>query len=178
MNSNTLQSPVLEPGSPELTVKMQPDIKELSFWLDAVSARVYERQTEAQASAPRARRQRADSKLVALAIQDVQRQLTDPEDGSGLREDLPLMAQRADSMPHSFTRVEDDWMPADALKTFAIPLIRTANQRLRDNNLSPNIGLENASRRHRPSWFARALAHITMARTRDLLFTTVLDSTE
>lgn len=119
MSNITFRSPVIEPGSHELTVSVQPDIKELSFWVDAVSARMYERQTEAEVSAPRARRRRADSALVALAIQDIQRELADPEDGSGLREDLPLMAQRADSVPHTFTRIEDDWMPTDALQAFA-----------------------------------------------------------
>jgi hypothetical protein len=137
---------------------------------------MYERQSEAELSAPRVRRRRADSALVALAIQDIQRELADPKDEAGLREDLPLMAQRADSVPYTFTRIEDDWMPIGALQTFAIPLIRSANRRLQEHDLPPSPGLEKASLRNRPSWLTRAAAHIMMGKTRDLLLNTVLDS--
>ncbi len=139
-----------------------PEVAELSAWMDAVSARVYEAQ-EATGRTP-------DSYTVASAMRNVHRALSAdgaPPEDAYLREELPEMAARA---------VEEPQVPVTvaALQFSAASLIKAGNQRLAEHNVGPHRLLEIIARRDRPNWVFRTAAALFLRDTRRHLKEVVL----
>lgn len=152
------------------TEALPAHVAELPIWMDAVSAHIQEQRNQDS---------RPDSRMLALAVQAVQRTLSDGNDTSGLRSDLPEMANRAAAHPEAalfrlFTEPGDRRVPLASIQSFAIPLIKAANHRLEQSGQPSYDFLEQIAIRDRPSLPTRWLARLAMPKTRDLLFKSVL----
>jgi len=179
------------------TNEVPSEVIEMARWMDAVSARVAERQDDIAKKWTELRGEDGlvggtarlllhgdhptpDADMLAGSIQDVQIALLAPSGQLGLHITLPQMAERAwqargaEAFLEAASRYHGQPIPFAGIQSTALPLLIQTNELLRAHGLQPNLGLEAAAAHNGPTLLSQMLARVCKRRVRQLLFTTVL----